>query len=232
MLLTMPQIHIPSKIDELPKHPNEGFEKFVNAVGEGRLKPGTVLTQAQLCEFLGVSLTPLREAIVLLEEYGLIEIKQRTGITILNPELSFIRENYQFRVMIEIEALNAFAHSVSKDWLEQVRARHVELIAALKKDKKDMVAAEAFVALDQFVHTSIVSALGNRSVLATHNRLQQNIRMARVIHRSASFTESLVTAAEEHLEIIDRIEAEDTEGASACLRRHFESSIYRTIITG
>lgn len=229
---TMTKINIPSTVDELPKHSNAGFEKFVKSVGDGILKPGTVMTQAQLCDFLGMSLTPLRETIVLLEEYGLVEIKQRTGITIINPELSFVRDNYQFRIMIEIEALKVFVNTVTEDWLTQVRARHEELIAQLKKDSRDAKALEGFVALDQFVHSSIVGAMGNKSVLSTHNRLQQNIRMARAKNQGPAYANLLLQAGAEHLELLDRVEAQDHEGAAQCLRRHFESSIYRTIVAG
>ncbi len=227
---TLEGILIPASIDELPKHPNIGFEKFVEAVGNGRLRPGTTLTQAQLCDFLDVSLSPLRESLVLLEEYGLIEVKQRSGITIINPELSFVRENYQFRILIEIEALRAFVANVPDGWLAAVRDRHKTVMASMDKGKRNMEAIEAFVALDQFVHFSFVSALGNKSILATHNRLQQNIRMVRAIQGTTAYENNLLEAGREHLELFERIEANDLEGASRCLRRHFESSIYRAVV--
>ncbi|MBK8084216.1 MAG: GntR family transcriptional regulator [Devosia sp.] len=63
----------------------------------GRLEAGMVVTQNELCDLLGLSLSPLRETLVLLEEFGLVEIKPRTGIRIVYPEVAFIRENYQFR---------------------------------------------------------------------------------------------------------------------------------------
>ncbi|MDA4848721.1 GntR family transcriptional regulator [Hoeflea poritis] len=227
---TLEKIHIPASIDELPKHPNIGFEKFVEAVGNGRLRPGTTLTQAQLCDFLDVSLSPLRESLVLLEEYGLIEVKQRSGITIINPELSFVRENYQFRILIEIEALRAFVANVPEGWLAAVRDRHKSVMATIDKGKRDMEAIEAFVALDQFVHSSFVTALGNKSILSTHNRLQQNIRMVRAMQGTTAYENNLLEAGREHLELFERIEAGDLEGASRCLRRHFESSIYRAVV--
>ena len=227
---TSEKIHIPASIDELPKHPNIGFGKFMEALGNGRLRPGTTLTQAQLCNFLDISLSPLRESLVLLEEYGLIEIKQRSGITIINPELSFVRENYQFRILIEIEALQAFVANVPNGWLAAVRDHHKTVMTAIDKGRRDMEATGAFVALDQFVHSSFVKALGNKSILATHNRLQQNIRMVRAMQGTAAYENNLLEAGKEHMELFERIEAGDFEGASCCLRRHFESSIYRVVV--
>ncbi|MCV6592846.1 MAG: GntR family transcriptional regulator [Silicimonas sp.] len=227
---TLTNIQIPRSIDELPRHDNEGFERFIRALGDGLLNPGTTLTQAQLSDLLEISLSPLRETLVLLEEYGLIEVKQRSGITIINPELSFVRETYQFRILIELEALRAFLAAPPEGWLAAVRTRHHELMEAIRARGEDMALMGAFVALDQFVHSSFVRALDNKSILATHNRLQQNIRMVRAMQRTPAYAQSLLEAGAEHLEILDRIEAGDLDGASRGLRRHFESSIYRAVV--
>ncbi|WP_422050779.1 GntR family transcriptional regulator [Shimia sp.] len=229
--MVLDQVYIPETLEELPKHWNAGFEKFIQAVGTGQLPPGTTLTQAQLCDLLDLSLTPLRETLVLLEEYGLIEVKQRAGVTILNPELSFVRENYQFRILIEEEALRSFAASVNDDWLKAVRDRHLMLIDRLEQEPDNMTNVAAFVALDQFVHSSFVEALNNKSMLATHNRLQQNIRMVRSMQKNAAYLRNLLSAANEHLAIFEQIEKKDHEGAALSLRRHFEASIYRAVVS-
>lgn len=228
--MTLEKIDIPETLEELPKHWNAGFEKFVQAVGDGRLPPGTTLTQAQLCNLLNLSLTPLRETLVLLEEYGLIEVKQRSGVTILNPELSFVRENYQFRILIEEEALRSFVAKPPQDWLRAVYDRHVVLLEALQKEPDNMTAVAAFVALDQFLHSGFVQALNNKSILATHSRLQQNIRMVRTMQPSAAYLRNILDAAQEHLALLDQIKAGNLEGAAQCLRRHFEASIYRAVV--
>ncbi len=78
-------VQIPSSLEELPRHRNAGFDRFMQALGDGLLKPGVTLTQAQLCSLLDLSISPLRETLVLLEEYGLIEIKPRS-VTIPGSE--------------------------------------------------------------------------------------------------------------------------------------------------
>ena len=91
---------------------------------EGRLQPGMIVTQNELCAILGISLTPLRETLVLLEEFGLVEVKRRAGIQIVYPEVAFIRENYQFRSVIELHAIRAFLPRAGRQWLADMRARH------------------------------------------------------------------------------------------------------------
>ena len=205
------KIQIPSTLEELPSHPNLGFRRFMRAVGEGRLQPGATFTQAQICDLLDVSLSPLRETLVLLEEYGLIDIKPRSGISIVNPELSFVRENYQFRVMIEIEALTRFLDDVPAGWVAAVRTRQQELLREIEGGNQEEGSLEAFVALDYFMHSSFVAALKNKSIAATHRRLQENIRMIRAIHRTAAYRKNILHAGQEHLDLLDQIEARSVE---------------------
>lgn len=224
-------LYIPTRLEELPAHPNEGFDRFVRALGDGRLQPGTTLTQAQLCNFLDLSLSPLRETLVLLEEYGLIKIKPRAGLTIVNPELAFVRENYQFRILIETEALSTFISNVPEGWVDAVRAHQKKVLAELEDEKTHNEAMAKFVAFDEFLHSSFVAALKNKSIQATHLRLLQNIRMVRAMHETVTYRSHLSDGGKEHLDLLDSIEARDKERASATLRRHFEASIYRAVVS-
>ena len=49
---------------------NEGYRRFRDAMQNGKLQAGMVVTQNELCDLLGLSLSPLRETLVLLEEFG------------------------------------------------------------------------------------------------------------------------------------------------------------------
>ncbi len=220
---------IPRTLDALPKHPNVGVERFSLALGDGKLIPGETVTQAELCEALGLSLSPLRETLVLLEEYGLVEVKPRAGVLIANPEMDFLRESYQFRILIEVEALKAYLKAVPRHEVEALLDRQAEIIKDLRDDRSE-AAIESFVACDYFLHTRFVEAMGNKHILATHNRLQLNLRNVRSLHRSVNFVDNLLTAGQEHLDLLDRIAARDIDGAQRVLRRHFESSAFRVFV--
>ncbi len=225
------QIQVPQSLDALARHPNEGLEKFSKALASGALKPGIVLTQAELCETLGMSLSPLRETLVLLEEYGLVEVKPRSGILIIDPELSFIRESYQFRVLIETAALATFIDNTPAGWIESVSDAQSGMVERLQSEGVTPGLLEAFIAQDHFIHASIVSALNNKNISATHNRLLTNIRTVRALNPSGNTQAKLIAAAGEHLELLERIGARDVEGAGHSLRRHFESSTFRTLVS-
>lgn len=207
---------------------NEGYRRFRSAMQAGTLQPGMVVTQNELCDLLGLSLSPLRETLVLLEEFGLVEIKPRTGIRIVYPEVAFIRENYQFRIMIEVFALRSFGDTVTEEWLANMRESHEERRRGLLGGDPFEDEQRRFLALDGRLHRDIVEALGNRAILDTHDRLQENIRMAQQVHRRPGFRGALLDTVNEHLAVIDALERQDVDGAVAALEAHFRASTHRT----
>jgi DNA-binding GntR family transcriptional regulator len=206
---------------------NEGYRRFRMALQDGRLKAGMTVTQNELCELLGLSLSPLRETLVLLEEFGLVDIKPRAGIRIVYPEVAFIRENFQFRIMIEMHAIRVFATIVEKGWLEEMRIEHEKSRDALSAPGLAEDAQERFLLLDRRMHRAFVEALDNRAILVTHNRLQDNIWMARRVHQRI-FKTQLLGTIDEHFKIIEALAAHDIDTAVDRLDAHFRASTYRT----
>lgn len=209
-------------------HTNEGYRLFREALQNGQLKAGMVVTQNELCDLLGLSLSPLRETLVLLEEFGLVEIKPRTGIRIVYPEVAFIRENYQFRIMIEVYALRSFGDTVTEAWLASMRGRHEDCRRLLEGSTPFEEAQSQVIALDRKMHRDIVEALENRAVLATHTRLQENISMARRVHQRSSFRAQLADTIDEHMKVIAALERRDVPAAIVALEAHFRASTHRT----
>ena len=212
------------------RHDNEGYRRFREALQSGTLQAGMMVTQSELCDLLGLSLSPLRETLVLLEEFGLVEIKPRTGIRIVYPEVAFIRENYQFRIMIEAYALRAFGDVVTEEWLANIRARHEECRAELLGSTAFEEAQGHIIALDRKMHRDIVEALDNRAILQTHARLQANLGMARRVHQRSIFRNQLIDTIDEHLRVISALDRRDVPGAIANLEAHFKGATHRTFV--
>lgn len=210
------------------RHDNEGYERFRAALHNGKLQAGMIVTQNELCDLLGLSLSPLRETLVLLEEFGLVEIKPRTGIRIVYPEVAFIRENYQFRIMIEVFALRTFGDAVTEEWLANMRDRHEECRADLLGPGNFSELQAQFFSLDRKMHRDIVEALDNHAVLATHTRLQENISMARRVHQRPVSRSQVMDTIDEHLRVITSLDQRDVPGAIVNLEAHFRSSTHRT----
>jgi DNA-binding GntR family transcriptional regulator len=206
----------------------DGCRLFRDAIERGDLQPGMVLTQNDLCRILDLSLTPLRETLVLLQSYGLVEIKPRTGIRIVFPDVTFIRENFQFRILIEVSALRVFAQTDLSDWLAEMIADHDRSTRELSDTGRIDAAIARFIATDRKFHADIVGVLDNRSISATHRRLQANIRMVRLTHKRTQLRQQLLDTVEEHHAVLAALAEGDQEGAIAALEAHFRASTHRT----
>ncbi|MCC5973178.1 MAG: GntR family transcriptional regulator [Rubellimicrobium sp.] len=212
------------------RHPAEpqGYHLLREAMDRGDLQPGMALTQNEMCRILGLSLTPLREALVLLQAYGLVDVRPRTGIHIVYPDVAFIRENFQFRILIEVNALKVFAQTDLRDWLVRNIAAHERSTHELSESGNIDAAIARFIAVDQRFHADIVGVFGNPTMLATHRRLQANIGMARLTHKRVPFRQQLLDTVDEHRKILAALEDADRDGAIAALEAHFQASTHRT----
>ena len=84
---------------------NPAYTAFFDALVDGRLRLGQTLTQDELCQALGFTLSPVREATTLLEAEKLITVRRKVGITIFYPDVDFIGDCFQFRGLLEREGL-------------------------------------------------------------------------------------------------------------------------------
>jgi DNA-binding GntR family transcriptional regulator len=207
-----------------------GYRRFRQAMQEGRLKPGMIVTQNELCAILEISLTPLREALVLLEEFGLVHVKPRAGIQVVYPEVAFIRENYQFRSVIEVPALRAFMPRAGRQWVADMREQHHALRDAARKETIPGNLNSTFMALDSDMHMSFVGALENGAISAAYARIMDNISLARQVHDRTALRTRVLDSLREHLSIIESIEKGDADSAVTHLELHFRASAYRTVV--
>lgn len=206
---------------------NEGYAAFRAALLDERLSPGATLTQDEMCAVLGMTLSPLRETLTLLEADALVTVRHRAGITVLNPDVAFIRRNFQFRTMIEREALPRFSEAVEDNWLKRTIADHQDALARVKAREAAPALERRLRALDWTFHSTIVSVLHNAMISETHYLLQENLKLARVLNQDMASPSKVGEALSEHCVILDRLEMRDTDGALKALEAHFRAAIHR-----
>ena len=159
---------------------NEGYRRFREALLDGRIGLGQTLTQFELCEILGMSLSPLRETTALLQEEQLITVRKRAGVTVFTPDLAFFRDNYQMRTILEREAVRRFARNAPLDLLERLAARHQEALAQLRQSDNSREFASLMVSIEADFHFAMVAALGNPVVAEAHEKSYSNMRLSRL----------------------------------------------------
>ena len=87
----------------------EAYDKFKKGLLSRRIAPGSTLSQSELADLLSVSVSPLRNALKVLETEGFVNVLPRSGIRIEKPDLDLVRNTYQLRKIIEEPALVKFA---------------------------------------------------------------------------------------------------------------------------
>jgi len=207
---------------------NEGYQKFIRAMHDRKIAPGSTVTQTDLCDILGMSVTPLRECLVLLEEYGLVEIRPRAGVRVVDPDVSFFRQNMQFRNVIETSALPSFVEKADMNFLEPLRLAHEDCRDRLTAAKDPEGISQEVSALDRTLHVEIVKTLRNRSISAAHLRLLDNFNLSKLVHIQLTYRENPLDTIEEHLQLIAATIDRDQKAASAALRSHLRASTHRT----
>lgn len=179
----------------------------------GELGPGEPLNEAGLSEALGVSRTPLREALKLLAAEGLVQLRlNRSGVVapLKAEELVDLFEAVSGieRVAAELAAVRMTEQDLEK--LEQLQER-MERHHGSKRLKD-------YFEINQQVHSAIVAAARNEAIKAAHNWLLARAERARFL--ALSFQGRWEESVEEHRQVLSALAARDGEKAGRLLAAH------------
>ncbi|NBI06239.1 GntR family transcriptional regulator [Senegalia massiliensis] len=193
------------------------FEHLRESIILGKMAPGERLMEIQLAEELGVSRTPVREAIRKLELEGLVIMIPRKGAYVSEVSLKDIKEALEIRVSLEGLGAYLAAERIEDDELKQLIKKHEELKGYA--DKKDV---EGILKKDEELHKIIFNAARNSKLIEMVDSLKEQVQRFRV-----SYVSSHSQAAElykEHKKIIDAIVNRDKSKAKKYAEEHIEIS--------
>jgi DNA-binding GntR family transcriptional regulator len=182
---------------------------------EGELAPGTRLNERALCDRLGASRTPLREAFRLLAAEHLVELQPNRGAQVVSLSDDDIRES--FEVMGALEALAgelACRNGVAEE-VAEVKALTFEMLAC--HARRDL---PAYYRMNRLIHQRINRAARNALLTQVYSNLNQRIENLRF--RSNFDQHKWDKAAREHADMVEALEARDGPRLAAILRRHME----------
>jgi len=194
-------------------------ESLRHEIVEGRLAPGTRINESQLSLELGVSRTPLREALLGLESEGLIASEPTRGFFVTPLSAREVREIYPIGRELGILALRTIRHlpAATLDRLEAINER----FAAAR------TRAERAQQLDDEFHTTLIAACPNRRLLAMLAAVQRS--MARYERAYMGDAHDVARSARQHTELIAALRGGDLEAAIATLRDHWDYGASRLV---
>ena len=183
-----------------------------------KLAPGTPVPERDLAEGLGISRTPLKDALRILETEGLIEYSPTRRPRVADPSLDEIEQNITVLSALEALAGDLACQAASNDDIADIQA----LDQSMRTLPANATALE-FFHLDMAFHARIVEASKNAPLAATHK--QYNARLWRARFMSSRQVDRRDNTLAEHGAITKALVSRDGKATARQLRRHLESTI-------
>jgi len=181
--------------------------------------PGQRLNLAEIEQQMGVSRTPLKEALNRLALEGLVEIKPRKGTFVTDPSPTEIAEAFDVRRVLEVYAVELAAKRVTESQLQQLRDKVKKLRSLTEVEDWTQIYQE-YVAIDHEFHRLIVEFAGNKRLKELWEQVNTHVQMARARYRSAE--RELDQAQREHEEIMKAFEARNIDALREAMSYHIE----------
>ncbi|MEW6044965.1 MAG: GntR family transcriptional regulator [Bacillota bacterium] len=213
----MPGSLSPLKLDNYKPLRELVFEALREAIISGALKPGERLMEVQLADELGVSRTPVREAIRKLEHDGFVVMIPRKGAYVADISLKDVAEIFDVRRALEALAAQLAAERASDDDLERVERILLEYGECI--DTNDTA---RLIEVDTRFHESIYQMSGNARLKHMLSLLSEQVMRFRTM--TLSHRPRMRRALEEHRRIVEAIASRDAERAARLAREHIESA--------
>ncbi|MFO1399057.1 MAG: GntR family transcriptional regulator [Burkholderiales bacterium] len=183
---------------------------------EGHLAPGAPVPEVELAQQLGISRTPLREALKVLASEGLVELLPRRGAVVKVFTARDAQDMLALLALLE-EHAGTLACNASDETIAAIIAQHERMRGHYERRER----AEYF-RLNQDIHNAIVHAAGNPTLDLLHGILRARMRRIRYIGNKAP--DNWAAAMDEHEGFIAALQARDGPRLGRLLRQHIENT--------
>jgi DNA-binding GntR family transcriptional regulator len=200
------QLEIRSVVDQV-------HEELLQRIVAGELPPGSRLRQEALAEELGVSRTPLREALARLVSEGLVDFAPNRGATVARRDFGDMEQAWRARLVLEPGAARMAAERRDPEEIARMRE-----IVGRQRDVADDVTAS--FGLNRDFHLTLVAAGGNPHLLQFAELLWLSRIGVPIFARQARDRGQIVVWAVEHEAIVDAVEAGSLTRAERLTRTH------------
>ncbi len=206
MMIQEPESLQKLSASNLTEHAHRSIKRQILS---GSFNTQSRFTEDFFAQQLGISKSPVREALNTLQSEGLLRIEARRGAFLYNFSAKEIADLYELR-----EGLEVFAASIvqiTPDLVERLRDSVACTVAALEADHK-----QDYIAEDIRFHAAIVQATGNAELVRVHDNIQNKLWLC----RCQTYRLTSPDTPESHRRLCEAIAAEDREAACAVTRAH------------
>ncbi|HKY01148.1 MAG TPA: GntR family transcriptional regulator [Burkholderiales bacterium] len=190
------------------------YTSVKNDIFDFRLMPGQRFSENEVSARLGVSRTPVREALYRLGHEGYIEVVSKSGWTVRPFDFEYFENLYDVRAVLELAAVKRLCEVDPMPNLTELKE------AWLVPAEERIADGRALGALDERFHQVLVEATGNSEMARIHNDIAQRIRVVRRLE--FSIPERVDQTYAEHAQILRAILRRKADAVALMLRTHIE----------
>lgn len=193
------------------------FETLREAIINATLRPGERLMEIQMAEEMGVSRTPVREAIRKLELEGFVVMVPRKGAYVAGISMKDIADVFEIRAAMEALAAGLAAERITEEELEDLERILVTIGECVKNND-----LEKLIEVDTEFHDILFKASRNQRLVQIVSNLREQIQRFRTA--SLSTPGRMKYALEEHKKIVEAVSERNVELAQSLAREHIENA--------
>ena len=197
------------------------YSKIKDDIMSNKFKPGECISGSQLAKILKMSRTPVREALTILANEGLVEIHNGVGIIIKSITYKDILELYEIRLALECIAVESLIVKNDHSNLFKLKSNWHTL-----KDKLilgELSDWNEIVLLDHQTHHFIVTSSGNTLLIELFENIEQRIR--RIQYLSVFGQEDKGNIIDQHIELLESIIQNNTHTTIKLLKKHIQEAV-------
>jgi DNA-binding GntR family transcriptional regulator len=196
------------------------YKALFNAILARQLLPNTKLSEETIGDFFGVSRTVIRAVLNQLMSVCLVELRQNRGAFVVNPTVEESLHVFQARKCIEVDICNSLPDIAKADDIRALRAHLEKERAAYRSD--DSV---SIIILSGEFHMMLAQIAGNQVLLRFLRELISRTSLILSAHAHGGPSKC---GLDEHIEIVDALEARDLERLRTAMRTHLDEIINTT----
>ncbi len=188
------------------------YKALRRAIIMGRREPGERLSVEAIAEEYGTSVTPVRDALQMLSQEGLVTIKPRSGYFVAQVTLKELRDLLELREILEVAAVERAARQIAAEQIARLQRIH----AGYAGD--DDEAYERYTDENRRFHCLVAEASGNQALVEILGRLHDRLARFMVMRRAGR------TMEQTHARIIEALEAHNVSAARQAMLDELEES--------
>jgi DNA-binding GntR family transcriptional regulator len=193
-------------------------DRVRDMIVHGELPAGTKLNERVLCETLGASRTPLREALKYLASEGLVRLLPNRGAIVAPLERERVKQTFAVMGALEALAGELACRNATDAQINEIRALHYQMLVHHARGE-----LADYFRCNQDIHAKLLEASGNEPLAEIYRSLNANVRRARYMANLSR--ERWDHAVKEHEEMLDALVRRDGAALQRILRDHLANKL-------